>query len=133
MLYQIIYVSTASREMPTNQLADILQQAREKNSRLGISGILLYNRGTFIQVLEGERAVLSELLRTIEHDTRHYNLITIDEAEIEQRDFPEWSMGFGQISDSQLESLEGINDFMQTGELPATVHGAIRDILDDFR
>ena len=133
MLYQVIYVSTSSHDMSTAELTEILEQARKKNSRLNITGILLYNRGTFIQVLEGEEPALRQLLQTIQRDSRHFNLITIDEGEIEQRECPEWSMGFGHIHDSHMGDLEGANRFMQTGELPDTVQGVIHSILDDFR
>ncbi|MEB0262865.1 MULTISPECIES: BLUF domain-containing protein [unclassified Mucilaginibacter] len=37
----------------TKQLKDLLKESRDNNIRVGITGLLLYNDGAFMQVLEG--------------------------------------------------------------------------------
>jgi hypothetical protein len=41
----------------------ILEQARRRNIETGITGILFYLDGNFLQLLEGEEPALSENLR----------------------------------------------------------------------
>ena len=50
---QIIYISSAAKKMDDDDLLDILKTSRENNKKNDISGMLLYDNGSFIQVLEG--------------------------------------------------------------------------------
>jgi len=46
-LYTLLYVSTATHLMEDSELLDLLEESREKNKRLSITGMLLYCEGTF--------------------------------------------------------------------------------------
>jgi hypothetical protein len=50
---------------------DILQTARKANSLLGISGLLLYRMGHFVQLLEGDEEAVLKLYQKIQLDSRH--------------------------------------------------------------
>ena len=52
-LTQLIYVSKATRALDKEELTTLLGKIRPNNSRLGITGILLHDSGSFLQVLEG--------------------------------------------------------------------------------
>jgi len=94
MMFYLIYVSSAIKLMEEDELLFMLQEAREKNQRLEITGMLLYKEGNFMQMLEGDKKVVLELYDTIIRDVRHKDVITIVTGDIKQRNFETWSMGF---------------------------------------
>lgn len=110
-MFRLIYVSTARELMSNDALLEILTKAREKNSKLGVTGMLLYKDGNFIQMLEGDEDVVRSLYDTISHDDRHFDSIAIVEEPAQERMFSEWTMGFRNLSDPQLQSLPGFSSF----------------------
>lgn len=101
-LFQIVYFSTLRPEFNAQETVDsILDTARENNKVLGVTGMLLYNGGTFLQVLEGERRTITYLYGKICKDQRHFNLNTIVTSPLGERIFNDWSMGY-----KDLEKLD---------------------------
>lgn len=94
MLYELIYVSLASWQMNADDLESIIDEANQKNVTREITGCLYYNDRTFIQVLEGEKNKVLDLFLKITKDARHLNVQKIWEGAIEERAFPNFSMGF---------------------------------------
>ena len=80
--------------MSTEDLLFLLEQSREKNRRIGITGILLYKDGNIMQMIEGEKQVVLELFETIKKDRRHKDVFQVIAGDIQQRNFENWSMGF---------------------------------------
>ncbi|MCA0202395.1 MAG: BLUF domain-containing protein [Proteobacteria bacterium] len=93
-LYNLIYVSQARHGLGETHLGGILDISRARNSRLGISGLLLYAGGRFIQVLEGGREAVEAVYASIEKDIRHDGVTALVREPIAARSFPDWSMGF---------------------------------------
>lgn len=112
-LIQLVYVSQATKDFEDAELTRLLEGIRPNNGKLGISGMLLYDGGAFMQVLEGDREVLENLYERIECDPRHTGLVKILQKTIAKRQFPDWTMGFSTISDEMLESVDGLNDFFR--------------------
>lgn len=106
----LIYLSTAVELFSDEELKQLLVKSRENNFRNELTGLLLYNDGNFIQVLEGEEAALAETFRIIEADKRHKNIIIIDEGEHENRAFGQWSMGFHQASAEEINKFDAYTD-----------------------
>lgn len=100
-LRQIIYMSTLVGESEL-VLGDILKSAVKHNQANGITGMLLYYGGGFMQVLEGEEANLAETYSRICKDPRHHHVISLAETELQQRQFDRWSMGFKHVNASDL-------------------------------
>jgi hypothetical protein len=111
-MYQIIYLSSASYLFSKTELQALLEQARVKNARLGITGLLLYREGNFMQLLEGESSVLENLYKTILRDTRHKGAIRLLDGEIAERSFPEWTMAYQDLSLRTESNLPGFNQFL---------------------
>ena len=65
MTYQMMYSSKAVQPMSTQDLRGILDDAREGNVARGVTGVLVYADGVFLQILEGEEdtVLLGELVR----------------------------------------------------------------------
>lgn len=93
-LYAIVYVSTAARPVPLNELMHLLEGARRRNAEEGVTGVLLYSDQSFMQYLEGPAAGLARVYDIIKHHPLHYGLIDLIRAPIEEREFADWAMAF---------------------------------------
>jgi hypothetical protein len=110
MLYRMIYSSKAVGSMNSTDLEQILVDARTGNEARNVTGALVYVDGVFLQILEGEREVLKSLLESIRADTRHESMKVFHEAEIPERSFSDWRMGYlsPDVADmSRWTGLEG--------------------------
>ena len=112
MFYALIYVSSATVEFGRMELEALLNRSRERNARLGFSGMLLYKDGNFMQVLEGEREKVQALYDKIERDPRHRGTLILLKQEIEDRQFPDWSMGFRDLEIADNTRKPGYNEFL---------------------
>ncbi|MBV8819161.1 MAG: BLUF domain-containing protein [Acidobacteriaceae bacterium] len=95
-LHQIAYCSLnriPADELP-RELHAILDASRRNNAPLGVTGALLYNQGSFAQVLEGPLPVVERIFEAIQCDPRHSDVMVIASGPIEKRSFPLWSMAF---------------------------------------
>lgn len=94
MVYQLIYVSTATGGTGERQIADILETARHNNKKSGITGLLLCHGGTFFQALEGEQRAVTDCFAAIKQDSRHKDVVALLQKEQQDRTFSQWSMGY---------------------------------------
>jgi len=93
-MYYMVYMSCAVKPMNYDELSALLQQCRDNNHKRGITGMLLYQNGTFMQMLEGEKQVVSDLFDVIRKDDRHTGVHIVLTGDIAERNFEDWSMGF---------------------------------------
>jgi hypothetical protein len=112
-LIHLIYASSETQKLSSNDLVAILKKAREKNHTLGVTGMLLYQGGNFLQVLEGERAVVGQLYETIQKDPRHHQVTTLISRGVRKREFAEWEMGFTDLDRMDLTSLPGYSPYLK--------------------
>ena len=112
IVYRLIYVSSAVEYFDEAALADLLAQARTNNARLGITGLLLYGEGAFLQLLEGPRDAVESLYATIREDSRHTLCMVLDEDAHVPRLFGDWRMAFHRLSRETLAMDEGFSDFL---------------------
>ncbi len=113
-MYQLIYVSSAVTPFSDEELKSLLVNCRSRNTSIEVTGLLLYKDGNFMQLLEGEREVLETLYTKISRDPRHRGLIVLIRQTIAERSFPNWSMGFRDLRNKEVQSLPGYNQFMNT-------------------
>ena len=95
-MYHLIYKSQATGEFSPPELKTLLVRARMRNRELGVTGILVYGSGWFLQALEGEQAAVAEIFSRIEKDPRHGNIAVLDRTATlgKRRMFGDWSMAF---------------------------------------
>lgn len=105
MPFQVVYTSSATRQLHTEDLAQILREARERNHRLDVTGMLLYNEGTFLQVLEGDEETVTALYERIKGDERHHRVVTLMNQPAKKRAFGKWMMGFRNLDNLPTEDL----------------------------
>jgi len=92
MLVRLLYASRSVDTRP-EAIESILAQARQHNPVSGITGILCYGGGIFLQAIEGGRMAVSELFGTIMKDPRHKDVALLHYEEISERRFGGWTMG----------------------------------------
>ncbi len=131
-LEQLIYVSSASRLFTENELIRVLEDCRNRNELLDVSGMMVYSDGTFIEVLEGGAEVLSCLFDSVQRDPLHNRCFPLIRQRVPHRSFEGWSMGFRAGSDSHALNLAGFVDFFGDRPIPERGGAAYR-ILSSFR
>lgn len=112
-LINLIYISAATGTMTTDILLQILEEARRNNPPRDITGMLLYQNGFFIQVLEGEEADVDFIFGKIQRDNRHQHIIIVERTDIDRRAFANWSMGFKNLDEVQIDEVEGLTEFLE--------------------
>ena len=119
-MIQLIYVSSASDSPSEFDLVRLLEQARSRNLRQNITGMLLYSHRTFLQLLEGEAKDVFEIYASICRDPRNEGHVILSEAEIPDRNFPDWSMGFENLEHYSPDELPGFVEVFG-GKLDKTI------------
>jgi len=97
MLVRLLYASRAVDTSP-EAIDDILVQSRHYNPGSGITGILCYGGGIFLQAIEGGRMAISDLYGHIQRDARHKDVVLLHYQEISERRFAGWTMGAVNVS-----------------------------------
>jgi hypothetical protein len=105
MLIQICYASVASAPFDEPALLGLLTNSRANNGRDGITGLLLYGNGHFVQVLEGEEAPVDALYARVVADRRHTQVFALYRDVVSTRDFARWTMAFDRLTDFKPEFL----------------------------
>ena len=119
-MFQIVYTSTAAMPFEKAELMALLKGSVQRNTRAGITGLLLYRDDCFMQVLEGEESAVVRLFAKISRDPRHHHVIPLIHEPIEQRYFPSSAMAFRDLDSAELRQLSGYSEFLNTplnGEL----------------
>lgn len=111
-LYSLIYVSSAVRLFSREDLVELLETCRENNARVGITGMLLYKDGNFMQALEGAEAAVRGLYEKIQSDTRHSGEIVMWQGPQRERWFAGWSMGFRDLGSEGAPEVPGYSEFL---------------------
>ena len=106
-MHHLIYSSTATHPFSDQELQDLLRYARDNNGQQGLTGILLYHDGHFMQLLEGEPAAVHALYQRITQDTRHTGVIKLADKAVESRSFADWSMAFRALDYEQYAQVRG--------------------------
>jgi hypothetical protein len=90
----LTYVSSATVPLSAEELRALLAKSRSNNERDGITGMLLYKDGNFMQVLEGPREVVMSVQKRIYGDPCHHGLLVLLQRDVKERSFGSWSIAF---------------------------------------
>ncbi|NHN26727.1 BLUF domain-containing protein [Flavobacterium jejuense] len=96
-MYRIIYLSSATTKFNNDEIIALLKTSRSNNETNGITGLLLYSDGNFLQIIEGKRKPLQKLYGKISMDSRHKNIIKVFEGNVSSRIYSNCKMGFNSI------------------------------------
>ena len=128
-LVQLIYVS-ALVEHNESALSAILESAVCHNQQNGITGMLLYAEGSFIQVLEGDEPAVLETFDRVSVDTRHRNVTRLTLEPVAERHFSQWSMGYKRLRPQDVQSFPQYAPYFRYGFGAKAFEVAPGDALD---
>ena len=114
-MHELIYTSIANWEMTTKELTELLEQSREKNASLDITGLLVYHNRGFMQLLEGDKKAIFDLYDTITKDERHTSVQLFWNGPIEARSFKDWAMAFINTNGVDLGKIVGYSHYLEDG------------------
>ncbi len=115
MLIELIYTSTAVRDYSDEELADILKKSVQNNTQRNVTGLLLYSKGTFMQVIEGESDAIDALFEIIKSDPRHRDIEAHVRTQVREREFSQWHMGYRVIGKEDAIALPNYAPFFEDG------------------
>jgi len=132
-LDSLVYVSSAVKLLSPEEIEYLLTRARERNEEYGITGVLLYIGGNFMQYIEGPVGNLELIYKIIREDKQHSGIILVTRETIEEREFGDWSMAYdtkdaqGYVGSQDEKAL-----FERNLELPVTNPSTARIVLHSF-
>ena len=136
MLFRLIYSSEAKPDLSTADLEEMLAESRIRNRAHGITGVLVFVDGAFLQILEGEKDDVLALMGRIERDPRHRGIKVFHEEDIDARAFASWSMAYLTPSAEELSrwaELDGATTIgsvlTSLGSEPGRLPGMVVNIL----
>jgi Sensors of blue-light using FAD len=137
-LYRLVYFSRnlipGTPDAIVGDIDAILAISQRNNSRVGVTGALIFNSGIFAQVLEGPRSEIEATFERIQRDDRHGDVQVLAFEKVQGRGFPSWSMAFvgrsrdGQALFERLGEASGFEARRLEGERIFTI---MRDIAID--
>lgn len=130
-MIRVTYISQVSSPLSADGLLTLLNQCHRNNTAKGLTGMLLFGNGTFLQSLEGEKAVVDPLIERIGRDTRHRDMKILRRAEIIDRQYTDWSMGFERVTEATLAEIPSLRNLGLRNFNPdyLSEHGEVVDTL----
>ena len=125
-VFQVFYVSRATAVLDNAQVQSILHTARRANTRLHVTGCLLFSGHCFAQVLEGAEPVVTALAQRIAADPRHVGVRVLAQTQREEREYADWAMGY--LYDLNLE-----DDLETLLMIPDRSPAVIADVMERMR
>jgi len=132
-LDSLVYVSSAVKLLSPEEIEYLLTRARDRNEEYGITGVLLYIGGNFMQYIEGLADNLEVIYKIIREDKQHTGIILVTREAIEEREFGDWSMAYhtkdvqGYVGSTNERVL-----LEKNLELPVTNPSTARIVLHSF-
>ena len=111
----LIYVSEATVVFEREDLHKLLAKARKNNNALGITGVLLYVDGFFLQVLEGNEGTVLKVYEKIKRRSAKACLEVNCGTQLKGGTFADWSVGYADVGRADLARIPGLNDFFARG------------------
>jgi hypothetical protein len=121
--YRIMYSSEAAAGLAAPELEGMLVESRIRNRAHGISGVLVFVDGAFLQILEGEKDDVLELMARIERDPRHHDIKVFSEGDVDERAFSSWSMAYLSPSAADVAKWAELEGATTIGDVLASVDG----------
>lgn len=110
-MIRVTYISQEAYPLSADALLSLLTQCHTNNPAKGLTGMLLFGNGTFLQSLEGDKAVVEPLIEKISRDPRHTAMKILQQESVTERQFAEWSMGFERITEKTLAEIPNLRNF----------------------
>jgi hypothetical protein len=94
-LVTLLYCSRAVAPMSAAELATLVEAAQRRNAAEGVTGLLIYDDGQFVQWLEGPPDSVERVWASTRRDARHSHVELLGRVPTNARFFPDWAMQLG--------------------------------------
>lgn len=132
-LWYVIYASSATIRLSQYELLELLKGARLNNEAHGLTGMLLYRDGTYLQYLEGQPADINSLLERLRQDSRHKAIRILREGALPERLFPDWSMAYKNLAGLRSSRTPGYSERLQAQHKNERTEDAAQRLIDMFQ
>lgn len=138
----MVYASVAACPFTEDGILELLAVARRNNAANGITGMLLYHDGFFMQAIEGDAEQVDRLFDRIKRDRRHKMVVIVHEEKAVGRVFADWRMGFSYlqaagagVSGFSPDEIRGYSNFLERPDLDffSEKPSRVKDLLLSFR
>ena len=124
-MHMITYISDykGDKAQIDKNLSDIITKAQQKNKALGVTGVLFYLNGQFLQIIEGEDETIKNLMAEITIDDRHTNVSILIDEKVEQRGFKDFNMDTFNLekdTDFNRDKIEKLTENFKQNFIPRT-------------
>ena len=109
----MVYVSSAVLGLSEREIGSIVKTSQRNNEQLDITGILLYNSGNFMQLLEGDEDRVTALYERIKRDKRHTAVTLLLKEPIAKKNFDNWEMGYRNLNNFFSIDPAIVNPFLE--------------------
>lgn len=124
-----VWVGSTRRVLGRRELVAMLTALRAETSAKSLTGLLLYDAGTFMHAVEGPPTGVGQLLA---HDLgRHRDLIVMHREPSRAREFASWSMGFADPA-RRLSDVPGYSSYLSDAEDTLARDGVMSLLLRSF-
>lgn len=110
---QLAYISRATEPFEEDELFELIDHSQKNNKARGLSGMLVYNAGYFLQLLEGPEETVEGLMKTIAADPRHVEIKRVYERRTTQRIFGSWYMAYKNLSTIKPALRQRVEDLIK--------------------
>ena len=138
-LHQLMYISRRREHVSDTEVLDgIVLPAMRKNRSLDVTGCLWFDAHAFVQILEGDQAVIDELFAAIGCDERHEDVLLLDHRPVSERVFERFAMRIVDAHD--LPEMGELHDILagngrraRRRPTPPAAHPGFLDLIARFR
>ena len=133
-IVQIVFCSHATDSQDTNKLnrniKNIVQDARIKNAKLGITGALLTDKASFAQVAEGSFSSVEDMYSDVVNDKRHYGVELLQYVVTHVRLLPLRALAFVEVDRiPRIDEIKGYSTSLERRKACLSVLATLRPLL----
>ena len=103
VVYQLIYQSACRTGLTLDVLRKIARESSKRNRERGITGVMLVQGRSIVQVLEGEENPVRALYHKISQDVRHGGCTILLCRHCKERAFADWNMGICEVDPADAD------------------------------
>jgi len=116
-IFQLLYTSTAREGLAKPELDAILEAAQRNNAKINVTGFLIFDGTSFIQLLEGNERDVQAVYQKIQGDPRHSQVEPLLQDTKPNRSLSNWAMAYTQLDNDGHRQSGGSMDSSSAREL----------------
>ena len=132
--FVLVYVSAEVGYEETKSILSQREKLQKRNNKIEITGVLLYENGSFLQILEGNEKKVNATYKRILNDTRHKNIVKLATLYTKERQFSDYSIGYLSIVTKDLQEINGFENYFENHNTFLDINDQqIKNLLNAFK